>query len=99
MIAFFRSTILTVSKWEDLFQNLLPVLKGKSRSDWFPLVLQPLCSIIQMIGLNTLFFIALPEITSSKDGLVTCWTAVFPGITKIFGEKGKYYWRFLVNIA
>ena len=99
MITLVRSSILTISKWEDLSQNLLPTLKGKDRFDWFSLVLQPLCSIIQMIGLSTLFFIALPEIASSKVGLVTCSTAVFPGITKIFGEKGKYYWRFLVNIA
>ena len=83
MITFIRSAILTITKKEELLQNLVPTL----REHWFCLFLQLLASIIQMIGLCVLFFIAFPEIASSKVSLITCCTAFFPGVIKAFGRQ------------
>ena len=87
MITFIRCAILTLSKWEELFQNLVPTLREQTCFDWFSLCLQPLTSVIQMIGLCILFLIAFPEIASSRVSLITCCTAVFPGLINALGRK------------
>ena len=83
MITFIRCAILTFTKKEYLYSTL----RKQSAFDWFSLILQPLSSIIQMIGLCLLFLIAFPEIASSKVSLITCCTAFLPGVIKAWGRK------------
>ena len=96
MITFIRCGILTITKREDLLNNL-PELKELALS----LSLQLLASFFQMSGICILFLLAFPEIASSKVSLITCCAAIFPGLVKFVGRMkpnmtGKDY---LLSVA
>ena len=83
-ITLIHSLILALTKWD-----ILRWETEWSAVDWRLACLQPLSGILQTIGLCILFFIALPQLSTTKAALITSTVAWLPGFLNVINSSDE----------